>query len=177
MTLAVAWTLVVAWMTVTLGFVAARSGGSLKDLMTDTPDLYLVLLGGPYSAAVFAKIAVSNGVRTDRVQKPPATSTNIADVVCDDAGSTDLYDFQYTLFNLVAILIVVCMFGAQPGKGFPGIPDFLAILTGGSALAYTVNKVAAVNGPSLIDVQPPTARMGDSVTVIGTNLLPPAAQC
>jgi len=55
-------------------------------------------------------------------------------------GSTDLYDFQYTLFNLVALAIVIFLFGAHPGKGFPGIPDFLAILTGGSAAAYTINK-------------------------------------
>lgn len=67
------------------------------------------------------------------------------------------------------------MFGAQPGKGSSGIPDFLAILTGGSALVYTLNKAAAANGPSITDVQPPTARMGDTVTVTGTNLLPPAA--
>jgi hypothetical protein len=175
-TITFAWTFVVAWMLITLGFVAARSGASFTDLLQNTPSLYLVLLGGPYAAAILAKVTVSSGVQTGRIQKPPATSTGLADIVSNDTGSTDLYDFQYTLFNLVAILIVIFLFGAHPGEGFPGIPDFLAILTGGSALAYTVNKGVTSNAPSISDVQPPTSRVGDSVRVTGTNLLPAAAE-
>jgi len=175
-TITFAWTFVVAWMLITIGFVAARSGASFTDLLHNTPSLYLVLLGGPYAAAILAKVTVSSGVQAGRIQKPPATSTGPADIVSNDTGSTDLYDFQYTLFNLVALLIVIFLFGAHPGKGFPGIPDFLAILTGGSALAYTVNKGVTSNAPSISDVQPQTSRVGDSVRVTGTNLLPAAAK-
>jgi len=163
-------------MLITIAFVAARSGASFTDLLQNTPNLYLVLLGGPYAAAVLAKVTVSSGVQTGRVQKPPAASTGLADIVSNDTGSTDLYDFQYTLFNLVAILIVIFLFGAHPGEGFPGIPDFLAILTGGSALAYTANKAITSNAPSISDVQPPTSRVGDTDQVNGTNLLPAAAE-
>ena len=163
-------------MLITIAFVAARSGASFTDLLQNTPSLYLVLLGGPYAAAILAKVTVSSGVQAGRVQKPPAASTGLANIVSNDTGSTDLYDFQYTLFNLVAILIVIFLFGAHPGKGFPGIPDFLAILTGGSALTYTVNKAVTSNAPSISDVQPPTSRVGNTVQVNGTNLLPAAAE-
>jgi hypothetical protein len=175
-TITFAWTFVVAWMLITIGFVAARSGASFTDLLHNTPSLYLVLLGGPYAAAILAKVTVSSGVQAGRIQKTPAPSTVPADIVSNDAGSTDLYDFQYTLFNLVALLIVIFLFGAHPGKGFPGIPDFLAILTGGSALAYTVNKGVTSNAPSVSDAQPQKSRVGDSVRVTGANLLPAAAK-
>jgi hypothetical protein len=174
-TITFAWTFVVAWMLITTGFVAARSGANFTDLMKNTSDLYLVLLGGPYAAAILAKVTVSNGVQTGRIQKTPASTTSAADIVSDDTGSTDLSDFQYTLFNLVAILIVIFLFGAHPGKGFPGIPDFLAILTGGSALTYTVNKGVSSNAPSISDVQPQTARVADTAVITGVNLLPAAA--
>lgn len=174
-TITFAWTFVVAWMLITVALVAAGSGASFTDLLKNTSNLYLVLLGGPYAAAIMAKVSVTNGVQTGRIQKTPAAATGPADIVNDDNGSTDLYDFQYTLFNLVAIVIVIFLFGAHPGKGFPGIPDFLAILTGGSAAAYTVNKGLTSNAPSISDVQPGTARIGDTVAITGANLLPPAA--
>ncbi len=175
-TITFAWTFVIAWMLIAVALVAARSGASFTDLLKNTSNLYLVLLGGPYAAAIMAKVSVTNGVQTGRIQKTTATTTGPSDIVSDDNGSTDLYDFQYTLFNLVALVIVIFLFGAHPGKGFPGIPDFLAILTGGSAAAYTVNKGLTSNAPSISGVQPGTARIGDNATITGTNLLPPAAE-
>jgi hypothetical protein len=174
-TITFSWTFVVAWMLITVGFVSAASSASFADLLKNTSNLYLVLLGGPYAAAILAKVSVSSGVQTGRIQKTSATSTGPADIVRGDTGSADLYDFQYTLFNLVAIVIVIFLFGAHPGKGFPGIPDFLAILTGGSALTYTVNKAATSNAPSISDVQPRIARVGDTARITGTNLLLAAA--
>jgi hypothetical protein len=174
-TITFAWTFVVAWMLVAVGLVAAASGASFTDLLKNTSNLYLVLLGGPYAAAIMAKVSVTNGVQTGRIQKTFATTTGASDIVSNDNGSTDLYDFQYTLFNLVALVIVIFLFGAHPGKGFPGIPDFLAILTGSSAAAYTINKGLTSNAPSISDVQPGTARIGDAATITGTNLLPAAA--
>lgn len=175
-TITFAWTFVVAWMLIAVALVAARSGAGFTDLLKNTSNLYLVLLGGPYAAAIMAKVSVTNGVQTGRIQKTAATTTGPSDIVSDDNGSTDLYDFQYMLFNLVALVIVIFLFGARPGKGFPGIPDFLAILTGGSAAAYTVNKGLTSNAPSISGVQPGTARIGDTATITGTNLLPPAAE-
>ena len=171
-TIAVAWTLVVAWMVVTVGFVAARaSGTTFSALMRNASDLYLVFLGGPYAAAVFAKISTSANIDQGRLVKSPAQQPSLFDVVCDDNGNVDLYDFQYTLFNLIAIIIVIFTFIGHPGHGLPAIPDFLAVLTGGSALTYTVNKAVASSGPQILSVSPSTARIGDVLTISTSQLI------
>ena len=172
-TIAVAWTLVVAWMVVTVGFVAASSTGTtFSGIMHGASDLYLVFLGGPYAAAVFAKVSTTANVNQGRLVKTPGGQPNLADVISDDNGNVDLYDFQYTLFNLIAMIIVIFTFASQPGHGLPSIPDFLAVLTGGSALTYTVNKAVASSGPQIQSVSPNTARVGDVITITGTQLLP-----
>jgi len=89
-TITFAWTFVVAWMLIAAGLVAARSGASFTDLLKNTSNLYLVLLGGPYAAAIMAKVSVTNGVQTGRIQKTPATTTGPSDIVSDDTGSTAL---------------------------------------------------------------------------------------
>ena len=171
-TIAVAWTLVVAWMVISVGFVAARtSGTTFSDLLSNASDLYLVFLGGPYAAAVLAKISTSANVDQGRLVKSTAQQPSLFDVVSDDNGNVDLYDFQYTLFNLIAIIIVIFTFAGHPGHGLPAIPDFLAVLTGGSALTYTVNKAVASSGPQILSVSPSTARIGDVVTISTSQLI------
>jgi hypothetical protein len=169
-TIAVAWTLIVAWMVVTLGLIAAEtSRTTFSDLLHNASDLYLVFLGGPYAAAAFAKFSTQTKVNQSQLTKLPAQQPSLFDVVSDDNGNTDMYDFQYTLFNLIAIVIVVVIFIGRPGQGLPAIPDFLAVLTGGSALTYTVNKALASSGPQ-ISVSPSTAHIGDVLTVTFTQL-------
>jgi hypothetical protein len=171
-TIAVAWTLVLAWMVVSVGFVAARtSGTTFSDLLSNASDLYLVFLGGPYAAAVLAKISTSANVDQGRLVKSTAQQPSLFDVVSDDNGNVDLYDFQYTLFNLIAIIIVIFTFVGHPGHGLPAIPDFLAVLTGGSALTYTVNKAVASSGPQILSVSPSTARIGDVLTISTSQLI------
>ncbi len=171
-TIAIAWTIVTAWMVVAEAYVAIGGAASFHDLLDGASDLYFVLLGGPYAAAAFAKAATQSKVSTGVLSKPPSrVGPKAFDVIADDNGNVDLYDFQYTLFNALALLIVVFTFAAHPGHGLPEIPQFLAILTGGSALTYTVNKSIASDGPQITAVHPPKARIGDIVTIRGIQLL------
>ncbi len=146
--IAVSWTILVAWMVVTEGYLAARSLiVTFSDLLKDASDLYFVLLGGPYAAAAFAKVSIQSKLAQGLVTKTTALSPDPFDVLSDDNGNVDLYDFQYVLFNVLAVLIVAFTFGSRPGQGLPDIPQFLAVLTGGAALTYSVNKAIASAGP------------------------------
>jgi hypothetical protein len=175
-TMAVAWTLVVAFMLITIGYVAlGGTAVTLPGTLTPTNEIYLVFLGGPYAAAVLAKVAVASQVNNGTLQKSQGTPSPM-DVVADDSGATDVYDLQYTLFNLIAIILVLSQFLPHPAVGLPGVPDFLAFLTGGSALTYTLNKAAGgQNGAALAALVPSTARVGDQVRAFGQNLAAPAA--
>jgi uncharacterized protein (TIGR03437 family) len=175
-TVAVAWTVVIAFMVATVGLIAISKGADfLAATLNKTSDLYLVLLGGPYAAAIFAKVAVKSQVDKGTLQKPDGTPSAL-DVVTDDTGNTDVYDLQYTLFNLIAMVIVLSLFLPHPDSGMPDVPTFLAMLTGGAALTYTVNKVASGgNAAKLESVFPQSARVKSTVTLYGKNLAVPAA--
>jgi len=182
-TIAVVWTAVVAFMVLTEALLAVTGHGaysgksvSFGDFMKHTLDdptnreLYLVLLGGPYAAALFAKTVVTNRVNNGKLQKTDGDPNQLSDVVSNDAGSVDLYDLQYTLFNFAAQIITVAAFCANEAAGLPALPNFLAFLTGGSALTYSVNKGVTTNQPVLTAVHPQAARIGDRVTAYGNNL-------
>jgi hypothetical protein len=172
-TTAIAWTVVVAWMVVAEAFVAAfpkHPPGTFAGLLASASDLYFVFLGGPFAAAAFAKASVQSKITQGTLTKTPGTPS-AADLISDDNGNPDLYDFQYVLFNILALLIVVISFWGHPDKGLPDIPAFLAILTGGSALTYTVNKAIATDVPQITSVAPPIARIGDTITITGVQML------
>jgi hypothetical protein len=169
---AFAWTAVVAWMVVTEAFVAvfpAHPPNTFTGLLASASDLYFVFLGGPFAAAAFAQASVQSKIAQGTLTKTPGTPS-VADLICDDNGNPDLYDFQYVLFNILAMLIVVVPFWAHPDEGLPAVPDFLAILTGGSALTYTVNKAIATDAPQITSVTPASARIGDIITISGIQL-------
>lgn len=168
--IAVLWTLVVAWMVATEALIAANSAVTFAALLSGASSLYFVFLGGPYAAAAFAKGSTQTKTAQGKLNKTPSSAPTPLDVIADDTGNVDLYDFQYTLFNLLALLIVVFSFLPHPGHGLPAIPDFLAILTGGAALTYTVNKAIAVDGPQITSVTPAQARVGDTVAITGVGL-------
>lgn len=144
--IAVAWTFVVAWMVVAEAFVAVFPGNSsvaFPRLLASASDLYFVLLGGPMAAAVFAKAWTQSRIAQGTLTKTTGTP-HVFDLICDDDGNADLYDFQYVLFNIIALLIVAISFAVNPDKGLPAVPAFLAILTAGSALTYSAGKAVAV---------------------------------
>jgi hypothetical protein len=176
-TIAVAWTLIVAWMVIAEAFVAtfpAHPPNNFSGLLASASDLYFVFLGGPYAAAAFAKASTQTKITQGTLTKTPGTPA-ASDLISDDNGNVDLYDFQYVLFNILALLIVAISFAARPDKGLPDVPAFLAILTGGSALTYTVNKATAADVPQITSVTPANARIGDVITITGIQLLPSTA--
>lgn len=172
-TIAVAWTAVVAWMVASEGLVAALPAhppNTFSGLLSTASDLYFVFLGGPFAAAAFAKASVQSKVAQGTLTKSTGTPA-LSDLISDDSGGTDLYDFQYVLFNILALLIVVVSFSSHPANGLPDMPSFLAILTGGSALTYTVNKAIAAGGGQIAKVEPTQARIGDAIVITGTGLV------
>lgn len=182
-TIAAVWTMVVAFMVVTEALLAVTGnaafsgktvsfGAFMKHTLDDPAnrELYLILLGGPYAAALFAKTVVTNRVNNGKLQKTDGTPNQLSDVVSNDAGAVDLYDLQYTLFNFAAQVITVAAFCANEAAGLPALPNFIAFLTGGSALTYSVNKGVTTNQPVLTAVHPQSARIGDRVTAYGNNL-------
>ena len=171
-TIAVVWTVLIVYMLLTLIFIAhSHSSTALRDILNKAPDLYFVFLGGPYAAAIMAKIGVTQNTAQNNLQKSDGKGVfNPLDIISNDQGATDLYDFQYTIFNLLAMVAVVIAFAAHPGRGLPPLPAFLALLTGGSAFVYTANKVTGSNPPSVTSVLPSSARVWDWVTISGANL-------
>jgi hypothetical protein len=187
------WTAVVAWMVVTEALVVLFGdpvkivtangqttmttpgfGEWMRHVLDDATsrNLYLIFLGGPYAAAILAKVTVTTRVSNGTLQKTDGDKKkkHPSDAVLNDAGAVDLVDFQYVLFNLIVALAAVGAFISDVGGGLPTLADFLAILTGGSALTYTVNKGVTSNQPTLTAIYPQTARVGDRVTVYGNNL-------
>ena len=80
-------------------------------------------------------------------------------------------DFQYTLFNVIAIAFVVSQFAQYPARGIPALPAALATLSGLSAALYTGNKAVITNPPRLETILTPSATAGGKVAVAGSNLV------
>jgi hypothetical protein len=110
---------------------------------------YVALLGLPIAGAVAAKgITTGKVAHEDLLKAPtgakPGVGRGLAEAVSNDAGQTDLVDFQYFAFNLVALLYYFVTFATtsavDPTKGLPVIPATLLALSGVSTTAYLVKK-------------------------------------
>jgi hypothetical protein len=173
-TIALAWTVVVAWMVASEALVAAlpqHPPNTFSGLLNSASDLYFVFLGGPFAAAAFAKASVQSKISQGTLTKTTAGTPSVSDLVSDDNGNADLYDLQYVLFNILALFVIIIPFWVHPENGLPDIPAFLAILTGGSALTYIVNKAIAAGGAQIAQVNPSQARIGDVITITGVQLV------
>lgn len=140
---------------------------------------YLLLLGSPAAAALLAKTFTSTKVESGAVEKPPDAPAP-KDVVTDDEGELDLFDFQYFLFNLVLLVI----FGLQlvrtlsdPGRlgdadyFLPPLPIALVALTSVSAASYAAKKGLEAQTPVLLGAYPSVAAPHDKVKLTGKNLV------
>lgn len=176
-TVTMIWSGIVAFIVITLAFIANQEASTwFSDTINKAPDVYLVLLGGPFAAAVLAKIKVSTSIANGAIKTDGSGALNLVDLVTDDAGAADLYDFQYVLFNLVVILIVLMMFLPRPADGFPPLPDFLGLLTGGAALTYTANKwlnPITDSSPVISSLNPGHGKPNTLVTIYGNYLYSP----
>ena len=177
---AFAWTWVLAWAILSLAiadWVHAGAGWSAF-LKQGLQDEYLVLLGGPFVALVAAKALVGGAVSSGSLVKSTATpdetkpADRITQAFSDDAGQTDLVDTQYLLFGTIALLVFIVMFLRGSTTGLPTLPELLIGLSSVGATAYIANKWTAEDAkPKLDRIVPSSGKVGDTVTLYGTNLL------
>jgi hypothetical protein len=189
------WTLAVAFALFSLffGFLAVQIGdllnsayleqlkdplgGSLDNLLGKGLDeTYLLLLGLPLGTAVVSKGITSAKVDSGSIVKTPKTPSDpstgsLQELVGDDDGNTDLGDFQYLLFNLLALGYFLVAFMSHPARGLPTLPDTLIALTGVAAATYIGKKGIYREPPVLLGVLPPAAKPGKKVRVYGQRLL------
>lgn len=136
---------------------------------------YLVLLGLPLGTAVASKAITTTKIANGTEVKPPKESGDsgsaVQELVGNDEGETELTDFQYLLFNLLAIAYFLVAFMSHPSKGLPSMPDTLIGLTGVAAAAYIGKKSLYKEPPILLGVIPPSAKAGETITVHGQHLL------
>ena len=167
------WTLLLVWgMSFLLGQHVFEHQDINVVLPTDSWDQYLVVLGGPFAAAVLAKGIVTNQTAKGTVTKstiPATDQATIAQVVQNDNNQTDLVDSQYFLFNLMAVAYFIVQIVTKPV--LPVLPAPLLAVTSSAAALYVGNKAVSTNKPIITSVRPLSPRAGDVVTIVGTNLL------
>jgi hypothetical protein len=177
---AVLWTYALSWvlLAVVIGKWVGVDAGYEQLIAQSLPQEYLILLGGPFAAAVASKGIVATKVENGTMSKPPgdpdvSTKKKIAQVFSNDQGNTDLVDTQYLIFNLVGLAYLIGGFLSDPSGGVPSIPGIVVGLTSVSAATYVSNKAVSADAASLTSVVPPRGARGDSVRVFGRNLLLP----
>ena len=133
---------------------------------------YAVLFGGPLGAAILAKQIVTSQVSKPAAVKPPADAPQAKDLIANDQGNTDLGDFQYVLFNGVALFFVISTLLHAPLQGLPHIPDVLLGLTSVSAVGYVGKKALIPVGSITATLDPNTSngKVGDKVTIVVAGL-------
>lgn len=169
------WTYVIGGAIISLvaqSWIGADAGWDALTSSDTDFEPYLVLLGGPFLAAVGARAIVGAQVTKGEKAKPPG-EPSAGQAVTDDAGNADLFDCQYLLFNLIAILYFVGAFVEDPALGLPDIPPLLYALTGASALAYVSNKAIPSGPPSVTGISPAAGTTESEVKVFGMGLLFP----
>jgi hypothetical protein len=141
-TIAAIWTYVVGAALLALVYAELKNHPHPLDATNKSGVIgqYALLFGGPLGAAILAKGIVSNQVDKNPAAKTSADKASAADLVSGDAGNTDLGDFQYVIFNLVALVYVLGTFLHDPANGLPHIPDVLLGLTSVSAVGYVGKK-------------------------------------
>lgn len=181
-TLALIWTIVLAFNLLTLTYIAASAptGSGANQIPKGWADAAFKSLDSTYLAAVFGPLAaalLSKGIITTRVnsrktlQKPASlTGPSAMDLIADDQGRLDLLDIQYCIFTLVTAVYVLTHFCKEPGQGIVSIPNTLAVLAGLSAAVFTGNKTVGSNPAGLNTILTPNVYQGGKVAVTGANL-------
>jgi hypothetical protein len=171
------WTIAIAF-----GLIALLAADLLGDskgwdhqIKNGLQEEYLLLLGGPYAAALLAKYATVS--QADTAGKPPAPvgEATPRQLIADDQGDTDLGDFQYLLFNLIALAFFLGKFIGHIDLGFPTLPPVLAGLVLTSAGGYSAKKLIQQARPTLTSVVPSTVARGGSIQIYGMSLIVPAS--
>ena len=172
-TVAFAWTLAVAWGLLSLVFALwlGDDTGWEAQKQVDFQDEYLLLLGGPYAAAVLAKAITSSRSETKSEAEPG--DARPAQLISDDRGDAELGDLQYTLFNAIALLFFVGAFIGDTEHGFPDLPTLMTGLALTSVAGYSAKKFLSAATPKMTSVVPPTAPPEGDLQIFGSALTVP----
>jgi hypothetical protein len=180
---ALLWTYLLAGLLLAIVVDNWIGSGAGYDALIDNsiPQEYLILIGGPFAAAVASRGIVGTKVQNGTLTKTEGDEdagarTRLSEAVSDDQGNTNLVDTQYFLFNVVALVFVLGGFITDPSAGLPSIPGILVGLTSVSAATYVSNKAVQDSTPVLTAVIPAKAARGDAVRILGKNLLVPAGE-
>jgi hypothetical protein len=144
-------------------------------LHTGLSGSYLALLGFPAAAGVLAKgITQSqvngNGFKAPNTKTGSDPAARVAEIFSADDGTTDIGDFQYMLFNLVAAVYFVAQFVQPAPDGLPPMPDTLLGLTGVSAALYVGKKAVTRSQPTVTGVFPQPVQANIRFTILGEGL-------
>jgi hypothetical protein len=156
------------------GYLLGLSIFSTAKLATVMPDArwdeYLILLGGPFAAAVLAKGITTYKIENGTMQATTPDKTRLSQVATNEQGHVDLVDAQYLLFNVVALgYFVVKLIESNT---LPDMPGALLALTSSTAGLYVGNKAAFRNRPTVTSISPVTVQVGKALTVHGANFMP-----
>ncbi|MER7462995.1 hypothetical protein [Streptomyces sp. NPDC097981] len=162
-TLALAWTVILVWLLLTILAYGLTAGGGVgwfageHGPLSSLTTVYLPLLGGPYLALIAAKTVVGIRVENGTMAKPAPKPTDsgqrpLRELIANDSGRTDLVDLQYVALSAVTMLYVVLFFLSDVGAGLPHLPAEIWALTGAPAGAYLVNKMATRANPVVTGV-------------------------
>lgn len=138
---ATAWTLVLIYAFLVL-ILTGRFPTDDETLSSN----YMFLLGGPFAAAIGAKLFTGSKVDDGTLDKSSAqdektsASERVAESISDDDGNIDLLDFQYVGFTIVTIIYFFVAFVSDPTNGLPQLSDTLVGLSTASAAGYLAKK-------------------------------------
>ncbi|MEU9179621.1 hypothetical protein AB0C90_22705 [Streptomyces sp. NPDC048550] len=180
-TLALAWTVILVWLLLTILAYGLTAGGGADWFagehgpLSSLTTVYLPLLGGPYVALIAAKTVVGIRLENGSMAKPAPKPTDsgkrpLRELIANDSGRTDLVDLQYVALSAVTMLYVVLFFLSDVGGGLPRLPAEIWALTGAPAGAYLVNKMATRANPVITGV----AVQGAALVVEGGGFGPEA---
>lgn len=139
---------------------------------------YYALLGLPTAAALAAKALTENKVVRGELTKPSVDETDegggvakgVTEIVGGDRGQTDLIDFQYVAFNLVALGYFTLEFVTDPAAGLPEIPPTLLALSGVAVAAYSGKKALEKNvTPAITAVIPSKVILSEGIELTITG--------
>jgi IPT/TIG domain len=176
------WTTVIAFtfFFFTIQLIRTSHPQELNASFTHFGSEYLLLLGGPFAAAVLAKATTTSKAADGSVQQVAPDHPTAADLVTDHDGQPAISDAQFFLFNLVAIGYFAVALARAPSV-LPSIPSTLVALTSVSALTYLGVKVATSNPPTISNVlitnSPSDGFLyaGQTIKVVGGGFMTPAA--
>jgi hypothetical protein len=117
---------------------------------------------------VLAKYAATS--QADTKTAAPVGDAAASQLVNNDSGDTDLGDFQYVLFNGIALTFFLGDFIGHLAEGFPVLPAILTGLVLTSTGGYAAKKLLAQVAPTLTSVLPGSAAPDSSIEVFGSNL-------